>query len=216
MAISYPRSDIMGLGKWAAGTRFQPMHRTDLSRVASGQNYTASYGMPLWVGDFVTSRMNTVDSQVLYSALQSLQDGQQLFVAHDPKRIVPSAYSSLSDFTDQGLLQNVSADRRTVRLESLEPNLVIGVGDLIKFQSGGAKSLHYFLEAVTANGNGNTGSVFIEVFPPVPPDMPNGALARFKTPDCWMRLVPGSLQRQTLDSTRERITFQGIQEYANS
>lgn len=215
MAITYPRTDLLGLAKLGAGCRFQLGRYQETGRTAGGLFLTADLADPVWTAEYVTTAtMTHAEAATLVAALDSLAEGSLLFEGFDIRRRYPAAYSN-GVFTDAGAIASTPTDRNTLSLSGLPANFAISVGDYFRIDYGtGSKyrALHRVVEAVTADGSGATG-VFT-VRPALQTGISTSAAVRFKLPSCYMAVVPGSVQETMVDRLFSQVRFQAVQVHA--
>lgn len=190
MSLSFPRIDIFP-GRFIITDKFDLMSRSQISRSADGSAFAKDFGEPIWMGAFNIGQ-STLDDCVTFEAmLQSLDGSIQRFEAYDTRRENPLQHSN-GRFADTGQIKGVNANKRAVSLKTLQPGLVLSVGDRLAMQYGASNtwSLHSIMERVVVNGSGETSE--FEVRPRIPASVAADDAVRLKRPPAHFVLDPSS------------------------
>lgn len=209
MAISYPRTDLF-TSRGFTQASFDLLQRQESSRTAGGDAIGKDLGPGLWVGEWTTVP-SAFDDAVTYEAmLRSLDGVIGTFNAYDLRRPYPKANPSGS-FTDSGAIASVQS-AKALTLKSLPAGFVISVGDYFHFDYGSNptnRALHQAMEAVTADGSGDTTSFEVR------PHIRTGAVAdiavKFKLPSARFRLEPRGVTPSMQGGLFGSVTFRAVQ-----
>ncbi len=210
MAITFPRTDIMPFCPYSpSASPLRLVPRQELSsREASGKTYAKDFGPALWVGSWTTILL-TNDRAVAFEAmLNSLDGAVNLFEGQDLRKPYPSLHRN-GLFNDNGLINSIGSDGKSISLKGLDANFRLSVGDFLSFDVGGHRALHQIMEAATASGAGVT-SVF-EVRPHLWSGTSTGAAVRLKKPSALFSLKPDSIRSQMNGGMSTSISFEGTQ-----
>lgn len=216
MPVTYPRTDILSLAKIGAGSSFRLLGYKETGRTAGGLFLTTDLAEPVWIADYVTTpTMTHYEARALEAALHSLDEGGLLFEGGDPRHDFPRTYPT-GAFTDSGTIDNLPTDTTQIRLAGLPAGFVIRAGDMFAFDYGASsrfRALHQAVEDITANASGVTVGGF-NIRPRIRIGAVTTTAVRFKTPRCYLAVVPGSVQVQAVDRFFSSVRWQGVQVHA--
>lgn len=209
MAISFPRADLFtGVGLLVDS--FDLVERQEFSRTAGGVTRAKSLGEALWRASISTVPMQQSNAVTLMAKLRSLDGAINRFRLGDVRRPYPLAHAD-GIFSDSGEIKSVNGNNKALALKKLPAGFTLSVGDYLAFTyATTAIALHQVMEAVTADGDGDTAEV--EVRPHIRPGIPEGTTAVvLKRPTGLFALEPGSLAMPRLDPQTYSVTFSAVQ-----
>jgi hypothetical protein len=208
--LIFPRTDLFSLCNVASIRPFWPKYRQEISREASGRAQGKDLGPPVWAGSFTTAPQTHVDAGALEAALLSLGGVLRGFEAYDTRRPYPAAHAD-GDFADTGVILEIGADNKSLRLSGLAAGFQISPGDYLSFDYGvpQARALHRALSPATASAGLDTG--FFEVFPHIEPGALVGAAVTLQRASCIMTLDPDQPAPSVQDLLFSTQTFSGVQ-----
>jgi hypothetical protein len=209
VAISFPRTDIF-TGRGFAQVKFDLAPRQEASRTAGGVTIGKDLGSELFLAEWQTVPEALTDQVTFDAMMRSLRGLVGTFDAYDRRRPYPKAYPSGS-FSDSGKIAAV-ASTGTLSLKELPAGFVISVGDYFMFDYGSSptnRALHQAMEAVTADGSGNTAT--FEVAPYIRAGAAADIAVKFKLPSARFRLDPGGISSVVQNVVHGVTTFRATQ-----
>lgn len=209
MALTFPSAALF-LASNLRQQDWRLTRRDQMSRQANGIVRVATLGQPLWAASVVTMPMPVDDALEYEAIVNSHNGGQHPLYWGDLRRVFPKAHPVGASFSDTGAIATVPT-ATSITLKTLPANFQISVGDYFHFSaSGGRRSLHQAVEAVQADGSGDTAA--FEVRPPLPSFAVADVAVSFKNPRAKMIIVPNSLSVSTSGAFTE-IGFDLLQTY---
>ncbi len=214
MALSYPL-DI--LGDWPGWTpKFKLMWRHEQSRQTNGVTRTKDFGEPLWTLKATSRDLSRRELDHWRARLDALGDGINTFKGYPLSRCWPVAYPRGAWPTGvafNGLtatVHTIGGDNKSLRVDLLPAGYVVSVGDMLSITYSTSKhGLLRVMETVTADGSGVTPA--FEVQPHLPIGVAIDDLVMVKRPYCLMTIVPGSVDDDSGDSGRGKISFEAVE-----
>lgn len=184
-------------------TEFEPLFRQEYSRRADGVTIGKDFGDAIWSGAWTSKSLSPNELDYYRSRMELLEGVINRFRGYPLSRCRPILHPG-SAVLPTGTLNEISSDRRSVRLSGLT-GITLSPGDLIQI---GTTDLHRVMEVVAP---GSPTALF-KIRPGVWPGVVTGATVSVSKPSCIMGLVPGSLTSTADPSTgRGSISFKGIE-----
>lgn len=217
MAISYPRPFPAG-AYFGSGTAFRLLDLSVQKTLQAGAVQSIDLGPSLWTATFQTVELQMRQRQV-WQAWELTLRGGRTFLAYDPEKQFPSAYStgvlSLTragggTFDGTAILASVTAT--SVSVTGLPAGYIAKVGDMLSFPWNNVHALHQIMEDATANG---AGAATFRVWPRVQttPAPAGGAAVRMVQPWCVMKIKPGTFSAPASTSNSPTpVSFEGVQD----
>lgn len=211
MTITYPRTDVLSVD--IADQTISLVSRQEFgSRSANGTTYGKSFGSALWHVGFTTGPLAN-DDAIAYEALLNSLDGViGSFEAYDLRRRYPRLHPTGSG-ANNGVLASVNSNNKAISLTGLVAGQKISVGDYLSFTYGTSRAFHQAVEAVTADGSGDTTE--FEVRPHLRPGwtLSPAINVTLKNPSGVFSLVPGSVTTRASGALHTVVSFQAVQTF---
>lgn len=216
MTISYPLDILADFPGWS--TSFELMWRQEQSRTAGGVTYVKDMGTPLWRATYQSRIMRPNELDLWRAKLDALENGLQTFKGCALSRCYPIAYPNGTwptggSFSGTTAKVKSVADGKKLAIEDLPAGFVLSVGDMVQITHGSdpvRNDLYRVMEAVTADGDGDTAAV--EVRPHFWTGVAAGNAVSVRKPWCLMAVIPGSVSAQADMSTGNgSVSFQAIE-----
>lgn len=184
--------------------RFEPLHRKDQSRHASGRTRTKNLGDMIWVGEWRTKSLLPNAADKWKSILGALENTDGTFDGYSTSRVRPILHPLRAYVAD------VPAGPITVN--------VVG-GDNASFTLSGAAGLHLTVgDMIQLKGvdlyrvdNTSDNGASVKVTPQLWPGTVSGNAVKILKPSCLMTVVPGSVQTTAGLDGRVTVSWQGIE-----
>ncbi|MEO4000309.1 hypothetical protein [Mesorhizobium sp. CAU 1732] len=205
MAITYPLDLLANWPGWS--TEFALLYRQEQSRQANGRTLVKDFGSPLWQASYTTRSLRPNELDEWRARLASLENGLQTFRGYALSRCRPQAHPGNGALATGNLLV-IRADRKSIQVNQLTPNMRLTVGDMIQM---GDRDLHQVMETRTAVSTGWIDTDF-EVRPHIWPGVTTNTPVSVVKPSCVMTVVPGSISSTAdLATGRGAVSFQAIE-----
>lgn len=189
-------------------TEFELQFRQQHSRQGDGIVRTSGFARPLWRMSAQSQTLKPNAMRALKAKLHGLENGRLTFYGRDLAGCRPAAYPAASSFTDEGTVGSLPAADQII-FAGLPANFAISAGDYFHVQSGASRSLHQAIEAVTADGSGDTTAV--EVRPYFPSWVDAAQSVRFVNAVAIMVIMPGGIAAQSGLNGMGTVSFDAIQ-----
>lgn len=173
---------------------FDDPENIEMSMTGAGEILTAELAPRLWRGTVDIHDLGHEEAGRIKSLVSTLRTPGRAFFVYNHKREYP--------FADPGgtilaaatpAIDSVNANNREIALKSLPAGYELRAGDLLGFTYGSSPvryALHRVVEAVTADGSGDTAE--FEVTPHVRPGAAADDAVTLIRPVCKAVMVPGS------------------------
>lgn len=208
MAVSYPRTDLHTLVKFA-DCQFELLARVETSRTAGGVTRAKELGPQLWRATFQTVPLAYAAGAKFSAWLASLDGGVRTFEAHDVLHPFPAADPAGATLGASAVaIKAVTGG--ALSLKGLPAGYVLTAGDYLAFDTaGGLRALHQVMETVTADGSGETAA--FEVRPHVRAGAAADDVVDLTRPAGRFTLDPGSVSRSLVQGGALAFGFVGVQ-----
>lgn len=191
MALVFPR-DMTSARLWQASSRIVLARRQEISRTSRGEAFGKDIGPAIWAGQFLSAPLQAPAAEALLADFESLGGLTRTFYASPPERPRASSGSAPGPLA----IDSISGDNSAVALSGLPAAFEVSVGDYFSVETaGGARHLHKFVEAGTADGSGLSPELTVEPYIRI-----GAAVADVVTMDAplvEMRLDAGSLRKES-------------------
>lgn len=209
MAITFPRANVLSAVKFSAdGYSFALQYRQEQSRAASGITYVKDFGDPLWRMRATTVPLAVNDALDYEALLETLGGGLQQFLGWDLRRAFPRS-APTGSFSDTASVSSLNFSNGTVAIKGLPAGFVVSRGDYLSVVVNDRPALLQASETVTASGSGITSSFVVS--PGLPVGISVNDPIRFKRASTIMTIIPGSIQKQQVDSVLSSVSFEAME-----
>jgi hypothetical protein len=184
------------------------------SPAGMGFNQTIQRSIPMWYAEYETVGLRADRYDAVRSFFDLLDGSLGTFLAYDPRRPMPRAYSAQPTAEDPWTQTGQTAPRvtavnvanSTISLDRLETGAVITKGDYISYKVGNIWVLHRSVETETVTGN--TATIVVRPRPFVTTGFP--VSIRYRKAVAQMKLLNTAEERDTVEGLPS-FRFQAMQ-----
>jgi hypothetical protein len=183
---------------------FQLGHKQQISPGGAGFIQTIDRMTPTWFAEYSSPPLKPARYDQAIEFFLKLEGSMETFLAYDPRRIMPRAYSDLPVSSDPWTLIGQVAPRvttynfanSTISLDRLENGAVITAGDYISFLIG---NIWYLFRAqTTVVAAGNAAVVTVKPRPALVGTLPVNI--RYRRACAQMKIIGGVREDDSMDS----------------
>lgn len=193
---------------------FTLVSNQQLTPVGSGFLQTLNRSTPAWIAEYQTVPLNNTAWSNMISFLDKLEGSMNVFLAYDPRREMPLAYSSQPISANPWTQASFSNPRitakdyanSTISLDRLATGAIITAGDYISVYIGGTWHLMRSTENHTVSGT--TATISVKPRPVFTVSAPTDI--RYRRACCQMKLLQDYEEEDEVDSF-PIISFRGVQ-----
>lgn len=214
MALAFPRVLPCGI----ATRDFTIARGTSANRMNGGATQVREWAAPRWQASFTSAPLRRREHQALEAWLDTARGGLRAFLAHDPLKPYPVAYTRAQFLTlsragggaFDGTSTLLTYNTGTIGIGSLPVGLTLKAGDMVGLAPAGLYLLHRLAEDVVADA---LGRITVTVEPAVQVAwLAVGVPVTFVRPPCLMVLDPGSVSTPRTAGQTGAISFSAVQQ----
>ncbi len=184
--------------------KFQIITKQEITPSGSGFVQTVNRSEPFWVAEYETPPLNASRYNDVISFLDQLDGSKGTFLAYDPRKPMPYAYSSMAVGSNPwhraGLAPRfltVNYSTGVVTMDRLATGAIITKGDLISITVGNKRYLHRTRVGATANASGLAS---ITVYPSPVYTLAASTDIRYQKAVAEMKVLGGYSEQDSVDS----------------